>query len=468
MNVLESALILAATLSALWWAFARHRAPVALERLSLAGLGLGVLTVALEGVHWQVVPWHVGALACAAVALLRRQRLARSRRVVRVVGRAALMLGIVAGGVGLLAARVPELPRPSGPHLVGSVVFHWTDAQRPETFANSAGELRQVVAQAWYPTEMPGRPVPYFEAQGRLPAYVDPYPAWFYGDFDQVDTHAAAAPPVSAERPTWPVLVFLPGWGSPREHYSGLCADLASRGFVVVALSHPYESAVSVLADGRVVGTAAGASVLGANMADMTPIRAADSRFVLDQLGRLAQVEPKSPLVGHLDVRHTGIVGHSMGGAAAAQVVAEDPRLLVGVNLDGTLPEALATGWHLGAPFLWLQGDGQQQASYLQTRDELMGGLQRGGEVLIVGGSVHQSFTDTQSYFSATGRRMLGDGARPEAVDDITRETSEVIAAFVGQYLGVPGEPTVDEVLARRPSIKHEQHIASVLLSPAA
>jgi hypothetical protein len=30
MNVLESALILVATLSALWWAFARHRAPVAL------------------------------------------------------------------------------------------------------------------------------------------------------------------------------------------------------------------------------------------------------------------------------------------------------------------------------------------------------------------------------------------------------------------------------------------------------
>src|SRR5947207_13966395 len=81
MNVLESLLILAATLSALWWAFARHRAPVVLEGLSLAGLGLGVLAVALEGLHWQLVPWQLLALACAAVALLRRQRLARSRRV---------------------------------------------------------------------------------------------------------------------------------------------------------------------------------------------------------------------------------------------------------------------------------------------------------------------------------------------------------------------------------------------------
>src|SRR5918911_3079620 len=465
MTLVHGFLMVTAVAGALWWAFARGRFPRALAVLSFGSLGLAAVTLLAEGLHWQLVPWQVLAIACAAAAGLRWWRPGHTRRWNRVLGRVGLLTGLTLGGVGLLFVGVPQLPRPSGPHLVGSVVFRWTDAQRQETFATGAGERRQVVAQAWYPAETPGPPVRYFEAQGRLPAWVDPYPGWFYGDFDQVDTHATASPPVSAERPTWPVLVFLPGWGSPREEYSGLCADLASRGYVVVALSHPYESTVSVLADGRVVGTAVGASVLGANMADMTPIRAADSRFVLDQLGRLAEVEPGSSLVGHLDVRHTGIVGHSMGGAAAAQAVAEDARFLVGVNLDGILPAALAGGWHLGAPFLWLQSDGQQQASYLQVRDELMGGLQRGGDVLVVGGSVHQSFTDTQSYFSATGRRMLGDGAHPEAVDDITWETSEVIAAFVGQYLGVPAEQTLDEVLARRPSITQEQHIASVLPS---
>jgi predicted dienelactone hydrolase len=452
MNVLESLLILATTVSALWWAFARHRAPVALERLSLAGLALAVLAVAVEGVHWQLVPWQLLALACAIVALLRRQRLARSRRIVRVLGRAALMLGILAGGLGLLAARVPQLPRPSGPHLVGSVVFHWTDAQRPETFATSASERRQVVAQAWYPTETPGPPVPYFEAQGRLPAYVDPYPAWFYGDFDQVDTHASASPPVSAARPTWPVLLLLPGWGSPREDYSSLCADLASRGYVVIALSHPYESAVSVLADGRVVGPVAGASILGANMAYMTPIRAADSRFVLDQLGRLAQVEPASPLVGHLDVQHTGIVGHSMGGAAAAQVVAEDPRFLVGVNLDGTLPAVLAGDWHLGAPFLWLQADGQQQASYLQGRDRLLAGVP-GSELLVVGGTSHTSFTDLSAYMSPLGRGLTGDDGSQALV---AATTGDLIAAFVSAPLAGPGDPMA-QVLARHPTVRREQ-----------
>jgi dienelactone hydrolase len=465
MNVVNGFLMVTVLFAALWWAFARVHFPRALAVLSLVSLGLAAVTLVVEGLHWQLVPWQVLATACAAAATLRWWWPGHSRRWNRVLGRVGLLAGVTLGGVGLLFVSIPLLPRPAGQHLVGSEVFRWTDPGRAETFTDDPGDRREVVAQAWYPTETTGPPVPYFEAQGRLPPYVDPYPAWFYGDFDQVDTHASASPPVSAERPMWPVLVFLPGWGSPREAYSGLCADLASRGYVVVALSHPYESAVSVLADGRVVGAAAGASVLGANMADMTPIRAADSRFVLDQLARLAQVEPRSPLVGHLDVRHTGVVGHSMGGAAAAQVVAEDPRFLVGVNLDGTLPAALVGGWHLGAPFLWLQSDGQQQASYLRVRDELMGGLQRGGDVIVVGGSIHQSFTDTQSYFSAIGRGMLGDGAKPEAVDAITWESGEVISAFVAQYLGVPSQQTLDEVLAHRPSITQEQHIAAVLPS---
>src|SRR5438270_2033275 len=388
----------------------------------------------------------------ATAASVRWWRPGHSRRWNRVLGRVGLFAGVTLGGVGLLFVSVPLLPRPAGQHLVGSEVFRWTDPGRAETFTDDPGDRREVVAQAWYPTETPGPPVPYFEAQGRLPGYVDPYPAWFYGDFDQVDTHASASPPVSAERPTWPVLLFLPGWGSPREDYSGLCADLASRGYVVIALSHPYESAVSVLADGQVVGAAAGASILGANMADMTPIRAADSGFVLDQLGRIAQVEPASPLVGHLDVMHTGIVGHSMGGAAAAQVVAEDPRFLVGVNLDGTLPAVLAGGWHLRAPFLWLQADGQQEASYLQGRDRLLAGVP-GSEVLVVGGTSHTSFTDLSAYWSPLGRGLTGDDGSQALV---AATTGDLIAAFVGAPLAGPGD-SMAPVLVRHPTVRREQ-----------
>ena len=205
-------------------------------------------------------------------------------------------------------------------------------------------DRREVVAQAWYPTRVrQGQRVPYFEAQDRLPAMIDLYPSWFFNDFRQVDTHAINSPAISDERATWPVVLFSPGWGSSREDYTGLCADLASRGYVVVALSHPFESAVSVLAGGQVAGQSGKASMFGASMADMRAIRAADSSFVLDQLMDLARIEPTSPLAGHLDLQHVGMIGHSLGGATAVQVISTDARFQVGVNIDGTLPDTLAS-----------------------------------------------------------------------------------------------------------------------------
>jgi dienelactone hydrolase len=388
------------------------------------------------------------------------------------------LAGLVAiGGVTLLTVRVPSLPQPVGPYQVGSEVFRWTDSQRQETLTPDPGDRRQVVAQAWYPTDAapgrtttpwpgPGAPVPYFEAQDRLPAFIDPYPAFVFRSFGQVDTHARASTPVSSARPDWPVLLFLPGWGSPREQYTALCTDLASRGFVVVALSHPYESAVSLLADGRVVGPAASATVFGGSMADMVSIRAADSSFVLDQLTRLDRLAPGAPLDGHLDLQHVGIVGHSLGGATAVRVVADDTRFLVGVNIDGVITDALATA-ALSRPFLWLQSDGTHEAHYLQVRDQLLSGLRDGGELLVVGGSSHSSFTDLSTYLSPLGRRLFGDDtASPAAsgsgeAEPITSVTGDVVAAFVGRPLGSAGDASLERALARHPSIRRQAPVGA-------
>jgi len=56
-----------------------------------------------------------------------------------------------------------------------------------------------------------------------------------------------------------------------------------------------------------------------------------------------------------------------------------------------------------GEPFLWLQADGQQQASYLQGRDGLAGCPVA---KLIVGGTNYSSSTHLSAYLSPLGRWM--------------------------------------------------------------
>jgi hypothetical protein len=66
-------------------------------------------------------------------------------------------------------------------------------------------------------------------------------------------------------------------------------------------------------------------------------IRAADARFALDRPTALRTTDPGSPPAGHVDLRHVGIVGHSLSGATAVQVSSADRRFRVAVDLDGKL-----------------------------------------------------------------------------------------------------------------------------------
>lgn len=381
------------------------------------------------------------------------------------IGRGLLAVGLAVAGVALLTAFVPTLPKPAGSHKVGSEIFRWTDRQRPETLTANASDQRQVIAQAWYPSDAShGRAVPYFEAQGNLPGSVGGMPSFMFASFGSVRTHATFGVPVSAGQRTWPVLLFSPGLSNPRELYTALCADLASAGYVVVALSVPYESAVSVLSGGKVVGQTTHPDVMGPPphpaVERLIDIRTADSRFALDQLSRLAQVEPDSPLVGHLDLQHVGIVGHSIGGATAVQVMAADPRFKVGVDLDGKLFGAERNA-RLDRPFLWIQSGTKPTAEYGDGRDRFLAGLRDGGALLTVRGSIHTSFTDGPSYLTGLGRSLIGGATVGSiSIQDMTTMTDDTIAAFAGPALGVKNGSSLDQVLTRHPAIRSERRIA--------
>ena len=99
----------------------------------------------------------------------------------------------------------------------------------------------------------------------------------------------------------WPVVLFSPGFGVEHELYAGLVEDLASHGYVVVAIAHPHDASIVQFPDGHVVVPSS-----QMDMAEALAVRVADTRFVLTQLARLDRsglFAGKLDLGRHRDVR---------------------------------------------------------------------------------------------------------------------------------------------------------------------
>jgi hypothetical protein len=166
----------------------------------------------------------------------------------------------------------------------------------------------------------------------------------------------------------FPVILFSPGGGMKALTYHALHEDLASWGFVVVAVDPPYNARSMRLPDGRVLGNLK-PSERGwpqpknqdeeiRNYRERVAHWARDLRFVVDQLNDLS--EKDGPLRGRLDLaRGVGVFGHSRGGQAAGSVRLIDGRIRGGVNLDGMagphVVQPIAGENAVGSqPFLWI------------------------------------------------------------------------------------------------------------------
>jgi hypothetical protein len=482
LNLLETGFVAATLVTALWWVVARRQMPSALNRWSLTVGALAAVEVTVQRPTWQQSGWQVlaGLTAASALWRMRHPRSSgrssgrtdsprRSVRWARGAHRTVLVGAVLVCGVFAQFALVPDLPTPTGKFHVGSQVFTWTDPSRSETLTAAEGDAREAVTQAWYPTDVTtGRATKYLGA-GTDATVTPGLPPGFFRRYDShTTTHALDEAPVSGARSRWPVLLFSPGLGVARQSYTALLTELASRGYVVVAMSHPYESPLTVLADGRHAAprTFLPTSPAGlAQVAHLVDIRAADSRFVLTQLERLSTTNPGSPLVGHLDLAHVGIFGHSLGGATAVKVLATDDRFQAGVDLDGRL---FGTVPALHQPFLWVQSGGStadtsEHAPLHRTRDELLGRLAGGGALVTVTDTFHMSFSDSPSYLTPLGRHLVGHlpaaAIGSTSASDMTSTTADLVTSVMGPALNGLDPGTLTRVATRHPAVQINQTV---------
>jgi predicted dienelactone hydrolase len=427
---------------ALWWIAFPNRARSILRLAPLGLLALAVLQIALEGLYWQFIPAYFLIAVFDLLSIFSRGAPAGALAVFGRIGLVALTLAAI--GPFLFMLPTPTLPKPSGPYAVGTEIFRWVDEAREETATGDRADNRNVIVQAWYPAApgTHGRHSIYMDGLDDLPDMISLLPGFLLRSYGRIDTHAVEHALIAQDQPQWPVVLFSPGYGAPRAFYTSLVADLASRGYVVLALDHPYESAVTQLADGRIVADARlfpGEDQAQAWMASQLDIRVADEQFALDQLDRPGAL---GALSGHLDPQHVAAIGHSFGGAAAVAIMARDPRIKAAANVDGALygPAIEASLPH---PFLLIQSDSAEGAhgeeAFVSAHRRIFSNLAAEGWHYEIARSNHFSFTDAELFFAPPARLALPlaiGGAR--GAIETHRLTADLLDAFLSEPLGRP------------------------------
>lgn len=359
-------------------------------------------------------------------------------------------LAIIAWATPATAQPAVELPPPTGPAKLGTVTLHLIDSAREDP--HTPGAAREVMAQLWYPSND-------FDEYPAAPC-LDPRVNDVFGLPSGCQTHAHVAAPVARRsklfgvvpwpgQRSYPVVLFSHGHGSSRGLGTALIEELASRGYVVVAVDHPYDAGAVEFPDGRVVefqpeGPLPGRPDLAwLDEINRQPVhlRAGDLRFTLNALALLNEGQNPDAagrplpegLRGALDLSRVGVFGHSLGGSTAAQVMLDDPRVKAGFLLDGAVPpEVRASG--LDKPVMFLGSEQPDplrviESSWQQTH-------QRGWHLgTRLTGSGHNTLTDLaivcEQLDCGQARAALGsiDGERAVAVQ------RSYLAAFFGEHL---------------------------------
>jgi dienelactone hydrolase len=263
-----------------------------------------------------VVQWSFRWVLLAALlfvwAVLGAWSLARNRAAKNGYGPGRTVFKALAGVVLVGLVLTPALifpqyqqPRATGPHPVGTVNYTFTDQNRLETFSKTGGN-REVNVEFWYPKDGAGK---------------------------------------------YPLVVFSHGAFGMKTSNTSTFVDLASNGFVVCAIDHPYHALFTMDASRHVTIADPGylQQVQNANAgkydeattfkleSQWMGLQVADIKFVLDTVLAQSKSASSDPVYQLIDIEKIGLLGHSLGGESAAEVGRERNDIGAVVNLDADL-----------------------------------------------------------------------------------------------------------------------------------
>jgi dienelactone hydrolase len=340
------------------------------------------------------------------------------------------------------ADSTPYLPQPTGTQPVGVTSLSLKDTSRPDPWVPTV-PYRELMVSVFYPAVSANGPTKQYmtplESQRNLER--QGFPGVPLDILSTVRTNAVVDAKPAGRRHSLPLVVLSPGWTQPRATLTALAEDLASHGYVVVAIDHTYENRATTFPDGHVTDCAAcefdgGPDEDTVFWPKYNQVHAADTSFVLDELtGR----HPKWRGSDLIDTSRIGMTGHSAGGAATIHAMLADPRIRAGADIDGSVHVTIP-GSGLSKPFLFMgskdnyvPGSGGPYRNWEKDWPNLTGWKRW----IMVSGMDHSSFTDAGVLADQLG---IDIGASTPG-DRALAITRAYVRAFFDQHLGCRPQP---------------------------
>ncbi|KAJ5693774.1 Platelet-activating factor acetylhydrolase [Penicillium majusculum] len=182
----------------------------------------------------------------------------------------------------------------------------------------------------------------------------------------RIQTQTQQQPPPFRPHGDYPVVLFSPAVTTSRLMYTLMLQEIASNGFAVVSVDHPYDADIVEYPNGRTVLGVLANITTETEFVSALNVRVKDMLFLLDQMHDekvIRNLFPLSQGSSHLlSLDQVTILGHSLGGATAAQTMLVDNRFVGGINLDGRLWGPVVEKG-LSSPFLLFGHTNHTQAS---------------------------------------------------------------------------------------------------------
>ena len=266
------------------------------------------------------------------------------------------------------------LPKPNGIYTIGTTDFFFTDSTRYDNSGKFKKHPRRLYAKVWYPAEsslINSKPEKHFNKYNSKSLFKT-YKSiglskQLIDSITKGDTNSFLDVPPSLEKEKFPVLVFSSGYyfGIP-DIYTHIMETLASHGYIVISIMHPFEQGLVVMKDGEVLKLRKRYALLAflqLYITEKTEFRdiennskknkiierylrklkkfnkalnvwTEDTEYCINSFIIDATKANPHWLIKKMDFENMGIFGHSFGGAVAGNCCQKTNLFKAGANLD--------------------------------------------------------------------------------------------------------------------------------------